>query len=309
MREVEKMPGWTAVIYMTGYHECCRPAVQSVLRSKQYFEQLIIVFPGYVNDEISMYREWKEDKQDLGMMIQFVPKLDVAHVTGTQVVELNPYCEARPGCFENLQSAIHQSTEKQTHLSVSSTLMLPNFSPFYGFLMISYFIDWFWNTLWQRNKMYQFTDVRVRAVMNNAGKRYLATSSRLWYVWNANCVPRMAGGDTTVTRCPKNRTGLEFVTWYLYTHTNYTWSWWIFPFSFFYIIISMQAIGILYGNWNSLYIIGMWLLEMLIATLLLNKNISGPYLKILVVLFPFYWFAFPIVLIYSKLQVPQRAWQ
>ncbi len=298
----------TGVIELTGFAEDCSQAVRSLVPLKHYLKNLIIVHRAYVDDEKSMYPGWIEDKAALDpVQVTFVARLDEVYVEGQTVVEINPYCSVRQGALDTILATVKSASPYQTHLGLSTSLVLDGFSLFYGFLIVSYVVDWFWQRVWNRDKMYQALDVRARRVVEVGGKKYIPESSWLWYIRNTGCIPRIYGGESVVTK-PTNVKGWELVVWYFYNHRHYCWSWWIMPFSLIWAILTMAAYGLFLGNLTSIYILTVWLWEITAAYLICENYIKLDLSLLLYPFFPVFWVLFPLVIVYSKITTPQRAW-
>lgn len=298
----------TAVIELTGFAEDCSEAIRSLVSLKHYLKNIVIIHPAYVNDEKSMHVGWACDRVALEPVpVTFVTRLDEVFVQGATVVEINPYCSVRQGALDTIVSASKSATPYQTHLGVSTSLVLDRFSLFYGFLIISYVVDWFWQRVWNRDKMYQFLDIRARRVVEVGGSKYLPESSWIWYIRNTGCIPRFYGGESAVTK-PVNLHGWKLVVWYFYNHRHYRWSWWIIPFSLIWAIVSMAAYGLFLGNITSIYILTVWMWEITASYLICENYIKMDYSLLLYPLFPVFWLLFPLVIVCSKIVSPQNAW-
>ena len=299
----------TAVVTLTGFREDCSRAIRSLIPLKHYFKDLVIVHRGYVDDERSMYSGWVEDRESLSpVTIKIVAQLDAVHVDGQATVEINPFCDIRQGAMDELVATLKGANQYQTRMGMTTSLVLDNFSVFYGFIMVSYVIDWFWQRVWCRGKLYQNLDVQSRRVVQVGPDRYLPSTS-VWhsFIWNNVTIPRMYGGNAAITR-PSFENGFQTTLWYFYNHSHYTWSWWIMPFSIVWMTIAMAAYGLLLGNIGSMWILSVWSWEIVLAYLICESYIKCDWASAYYPLFPIYWILFPVVIIYSKITTPQRSW-
>lgn len=298
----------TAVVTLTGFREDCSRAIKSLIALKHYFKDLVIVHRGYVDDERSMYAGWIEDRESLcPVAIKVVAQLDAVHVDGQATVEINPFCDIRQGAMDELAATLKAATQYETHLGMTTSLVLEPFSIFYGFIMVSYVIDWFWQRVWCRGKLYQSLDIRSRRIVQIGSDRYLPPTSWTWFIRNSACIPRMYGGNAAITRSSFEN-GFQTVLWYFYNHAHYTWSWWLMPFSIVWATLCMAAYGLLLGNFGSIWIVSVWSWEIVLAYLICESYIKSNWSYIFYPLFPIYWILFPVVVMYSKITTPQRSW-
>lgn len=313
---------FTAVIRMTGYDESPQRALQSIANNKEHFSDVVIVNKAYSSDD-KMYQGYAEDKAKIqepiplngdknnmySISVKEVPEFDVIHCNGWNVIEIPPYCEVKRGALDMIQTRLKTGSVYETHMGVTTATILPDLSPFYGFLVVAQVIGWFWNRVWERNKLYQYTDLRVTAIIQRGKKRFMAPSNFMWRLWNNGCIPVLYGGDGAISNPPSDRTGWDYVMWTLYTHQNFGFGLWIFPYSVFWITLSLAGLGLLWGNITSLYILGVWFLEFVSAYLICQTYMKIPFGPVYYLFFPLYWMAFPFVLLLAKNTVPQRAWR
>lgn len=297
---------YTAVVRVTEFNESCKAAVAGLISCQKYFKQIIFVHPSYVDDETSMYNGWIEDREKLKSVsqIDFVYDLKAHSIHGDSIIEITPYCQLRPGGIEHLHAQIKASSVQETHFGLTTDIIVRDWSLFYGFLVISQFIDWWWQRVWNRGKLYQYTDVRVRTLICKGGQRYLPETSFFWRVWNNGCKSRIYGKDYAQTWAPR---GYGFTLWYFYNHLHYRWSWWLFPYSFFYIIYTLAGWALIVNrNYTSLYILAIYLFQTISSYFICESYMKISNGALYYLAFPIYWALFPFFLIHAKLYVPQR---
>lgn len=304
---------FAAVIYISGFDECPKRAIGGILPNMAWFSQVILVYPGYKSDRESLYKEWVENRATLeraGVAVRIVPSLKVEYVAelADGILEIPPNCQVRQGALDTIQGRMQASqSASETHFALSTVTRYERFSLLFGFLMIAQVINWFWDRVWEFGKLYQFTDVRYRAIVEKAGKRYIPEErSFVWRFWNATCLPKAYAGDQAVLRAFESPA--EYVHWVLYQHNHMGWGWWVFPFFTIYLILTFAGLGLLWYQTVSVYILLVLALEITASNAICSHYMSMPYLALLCLLFPIYWIAFPVVLIYCKNTVPKSSW-
>lgn len=309
---------FTAVIRLTGFNENPHRALVSIEENKYAFSDVVIVNPFYVSDQ-RMYPNYVEDKAaieapyDLGngnmrvVTVTQVEEFNVAHCKGYYVLEIPPHCEFKRGAVELLHTQVGKSTVHQTHLGLSTSTLFQDFSIMYGFVVICQVMSWYWTRIWERGKLYQYTDLRCTAILQRGKTRFVAPSQFSWRFWNNGCIPVMYGAEVAI--CKPQQRGWEYVVWLLHTHTNFTWGLWLFPYSFFYIIYSLAGLGLFYyRNWDSFYMLAVYFVEVVSTVFICQSYTNLRHIMFYALMFPLYWIAFPFILVFSKSYVPQQAW-
>lgn len=311
MRNRQKM-SFTAVVHITGFDENPHNAIKSVIANVNEFAKLLVVFPGY-DPSVPLYKDWPEDSKYLeehNTEIMIVPKLSVDYVQSDSVMEIAPYCALRPGGIEILRRQMKETPVDVTHFALSPVTTLPDYSPFYGFLVVMQLLNWFRSRIFERGKLYQYDDVRVRHIVQIGKVRHLPERQFVWRYWNTGCAFRLYGGETAIISPPADRTGYDYVMWALYTNSTMCFGWWMLPFvAFLWVPLVLPAYGLLKLNVDSIWILGVWFTEFILSLFITKHTVRMPNAAIYCFLFPVYWILFPFTLIYAKNLVPQRTWR
>lgn len=302
---------FTAVVHITGFNECPENAVKSVVSNVNHFSKLLIVFPGY-DESNELYKDFEEDKaylEEHDTEILVIPKLSIDYVENHSIVEIPAYCRFKPGGMEMIRRQIADAPNSVTHFAMSTVTALPDFSLFYGFLMLVEVINWIRSRITERGRLYQYNDVRIRHVVQCGKRRYLPERQFIWRFWNNGCAWRLYGGDAAVMMPPNDRTGYDYVMWTLYTNTTMGFSAWLFVFMGVWLSLLLPAYGLVV-KWNidSMWILGAWFAEILFSALVAQNYLKLKMGVLFSVFFPVYWMLFPFTLVYAKNLVPQKTW-
>jgi hypothetical protein len=298
------------IIRLSSFDEDPSRALDSVLDNLEHISDVTVVYPAYKND---MKIPWSAKKNaiiEAGKAFAITPTPSHINDAAIAIVEIPPYCSVGKGAFEMIKTQLKRSDK--TNFAISTITVLPNLSPFYGFLIVSIVLDWLWSRIIHRDKLYQTNDIRVRCVMQRAGRKYVAPDEHwVWrYIWNDSCAPKLYGGDMAIMRPPYARSGWGYVHWTLHFHRNYKWGTWLFVFAVPYSIIALCVVALVYSTAGvSWFVVSNFGVILLMAFTISGHYLETPARRIMCILTPLYLVFFPLAIVYAKVMAENRTWK
>lgn len=279
---------FSAVIRITKFKESPKCAIKSIINNSKYIKDVHIIYPHFKNEEESMYEGWERDKQHLkDYTISASLHVKDFDQNGT-IIEIPPNCDLKAGAFDTLDFKMRHATDAQTNTALIPKLKLNGFSIMYGYFMILYLIDWFWNRLFENNKLIQYSDVKSYFIMKKGNKTYFPTSSILWRIWNSETIGKayvdtatLEGGNIIQT---------------LHNHQNMRIGLWVFIYLPLWFIPTMAFISMA----GSVYSILTWAVGSFLTWMTTMHYVKARFYFGYILSFPFYWATFPLILLYSK---------
>lgn len=297
------------VIHISSFFESPRRAVRGVVANRNRVKELHFVYPLFQDEESSMYPEWLiEDRPKLEkaqVKIFFNARLAVEHFgSDVQIItEVPPECEMTLGAFDTVKETMKKATTTQTHFGLTTKTVLNGFSILYGFLIVSTLIDWFWNRIFERNKLIQHTDIQSRFILQKGKHRYIPEGDRFtWRLWNPSVIPKQLAGDTAVI-VPRQG---DYTARYLNQHAHYGFGLWLLPLLSFWIVLSITWTVALYAGIKTMafipnsYAFGMWAAEFILCSLICGHYMESRANLFYYVMFPVYFALFPFAVVYYK---------
>ena len=275
---------FSVVIKITKFNESPRRAIQSILNNLNYVDQVRIVNPYFTNEK-DMYKGWEEDKKKLNVIIE--PELKEKEL-GDIVVEIPPNCDLKSGAFNTIEKRLRHSNDNQNTLALIPQLNLKGFGIMQGYFIVLYLIDWFWNRLYENNKLIQYTDIQARYMMRKGSKKFLPKPKFSQRFWNVETIPKIPV-DTAVLED-------QNIMQTLYNHQNMRFGLWILTYFLVWFFLTTLFVALP----GQFYSIVFWGVGSLLSYLTTQFYIKTNYKLFYVLLFPLYWVTFPFILIYAK---------
>jgi hypothetical protein len=305
----------TVVIHITNFGESPELAVKSVIANKGLFNQLHFIYPAFQTEEESMYSNWLLiDKPNLNGVDVFFHVLEHAKNYSPEsiIVRIPPNCEVKSGGFSSIKNAMKHANEKQSQFALSPVTVFNRFSIWTGFFIVLMLIETFWNRIFERGKLIEYTDVKAYFVMKKGKTQFFPDERGGGWIFNPTVIPKSYAGGTCVLRPFDD----GYLMWKLHTHTNLKlMGYWILFYIPIYFMLAISWPSVLWGAisfsniYFASYVISVWIFEVIVSYWVGSYYISCPKRIVYSLLFPVYWFFFPYVLIYARLTVPQKSWQ
>lgn len=288
-------------IHLSEFEPDCSEAIQGILTNSKHIDELHLIYPTYEDDATSMYAEWPHDKAKLGLAdikVFVEARMNAESLSDANVlIEIPPTCRLKLGALEDIHDQIKSASTNQTHFALATSTQVHGFSIWTGFLVVLTVIEWFWNHLFERNKLIQCTDVRGRFVLRKGEKLIVPEESQAsWRFWNANVMRKRYAGDTCVLK------GLDIFA-RLHNHRYLGLGLWVVPFFFVWFVSTFAWAPVVqnWSLWTSAYALTLWAIELSVAYLISGWYIRNRYNLLFAALFPLYFATFPFMLVYSKL--------
>lgn len=276
-------------------------AISGVLTHKKRIRELYLVYPGYQDDERSMYKGWVAHRKilgDDGIHIHIESTLDASKVDPEAIlIRISPYCELKMGAYDAVYAQMQAASASQMRGGLFSVTELQGLSPLYGFFVVLQTITWFWNRVWERNKLFQFSDVRSTVVLTKGRRRFLPDdSSFFWRFLNPTTMPGIYCPHA-VNRPPSDP------TWTLRNHLHVGFGLWILVYVGLWFIMAVGVTSILSIR-TSIFEIGIplsaWITSSLVSYATCKDYLVMRHRWIYHALFPFYFVLFPFMVMYSR---------
>lgn len=279
---------FSIVIKITKFNECPKRAIKSVINNLTYVKDVHIINPYFTNEEECMYKGWKEDKNQI-KNVHFSPSLIEKNLEGI-IVEIPPNCDVKAGAFNTIDKQMRHANEEQNTLALIPVLKLDGYSIFHGYFIILYLIDWFWNRLFENNKLIQYTDIRAKFIIRKGTKAFLPKSSFFHRFWNPQTIGKIFA-DTAEIKESK-------ITQTLYNHEHFKFGLWIIPYGILWFITTTAFVAMP----GSVYSICLWILGSLLSWLTTFHYVKSSYSIFYISAFPIYWVTFPFLIFYSRIK-------
>jgi len=305
-----------AVIQIGAFNECPRNAIKSVIESRDRFDELHIICPHYMENMV-FYDEFEKDVSVLEnnqIKIFYESELDVKSIAANYIVQIPPNCRILKSGIDGLQKRIKKSTESESTFIFQSLVVLKEWSLTYGFLFVTSLWILFWNQ-WQRNKVWQHTDVTVGAILQKGNHRYIPSYSN-WTLWNtrSHIAPRLVGQVPSVCILKGDSCHVETYLWKskYFTFWGTWWVMFIWCYWSFFMVTTAQLLnfGFVLFGWKLfeaieaipmlpvILVVPLWIINwvvMIYATSLTHRfpRMLGLslFVNFYIILFPFYLFA------------------
>ena len=297
---------FTAVITLTDYQEDFTRALTSITKTSDYFADIFIVTKN--RDAISKYLPSRE----CALNLMVVPKFKQKEMLGNIVLNVHPYDKFKESDIIKLKDRIKNSNRYQTVFAISSVIV-SNPDPMWmwinGFLLVD--IVWSWiQSFWDRNKLYNNTDLIAQCVVSKGGKNYTAPSvpTGIFARFSKSEYSPKIYSDTSVIKAPVNN--FEDLLRHFSSHNFYGMGLWILVYFGYWIsLIGGIFYPIILGNVSTFLILLSLIFQACIIMLITNAYVKMPIRFLLCLLYPAFFVAFPFVIIASKLYKPKKQWK
>lgn len=230
-----------ALIFLRYEGDDASPALQSVLNNAEYVKRVIIVCD-YYDAGTELFKGFTEIEHSLkqsAVPIQIVPSFDYddcAVLKSSLVMEIPFDCVVKTSAFQKFQQTLDElrATRQynRTHVAQSTSWIETSFSPWHGFLLVSYYFDYLWR-LYSRGKKFFQHDIKLTTVCSTHNRVYVARESRwLSKLWNRTHVPCIPGinsahrTDQKVFRDFRARTIGFWVIGFFFFYVFAAYPWW-----------------------------------------------------------------------------------
>jgi len=300
---------FTAVINVSKYEEDCTNALKSIADNRDYFQPDIYI----VSSNKAAVSKFESEK------IHIVSKLKLKQITtnNPMIMEIPPYAKFGQSALDKLKTTIKHSSIEQTVFTLRSRLgMTPpsNLMWLNGYVLVALVCQWF-HSLFEFWKIHQTDDILIRCVVQKMGKstihpkknyftHRLFHNSEAPYIYDDSCIAKYPSKDYT------------YLFRFLSQHSHFGFSLWILLYAFYYFgFLGGALIPIMSNIYTGGFPLAFYLLvgaltlgQACIVMLLTNGYAIMPIRFLLCLLFPFYFFTFPLVLIISKLYSPKKSY-
>ena len=323
-----------AVIHISEFKENAFNAVSTVLGAKDRFQEVHIVYPGYV-EGVQLYDGWDKHSQELdaaGILVHFVGELDAAQMKADYAVKIPPACFVKPGGIDLLQKDMRGSAPCETHFGLAAGVKLATASLWHGYLTVLAFIFFVWSRF-ERHKLCVETDVQARAVVRKGKHKYVATLPRwMQYVSKAQVRPRIVPQDVSLALVDTEG-GFRFVWWTLRMNQFLSASWlWFIPLprpwmatfgaywlATFYSCVEVVKIVLFFAGvrpvtgytaWSmtTVVMVSMWVINWMMALYASSRFYKFRWQFALSLAMPIYILTLPFALAYARLVDPKDGW-
>lgn len=273
-----------------------RKIMGSIISNVKYVKDVYIVYPEY--DGKPLYQGWNEDLEALknaNVAYYFSASIVVKEFKDSSiVVEVSSDSELKLGAFETIHQEMSRANEAQTHFALSPDMDCgAGFSPLHGFLVIMLTIDWFWNRIFERNKLIQSYDVQARFILKKGKRVFLPERSFIWRFWNSSVIPKVR------THSAVTHVG-DDVLQLLGTHAHQRIGLWLFPYLAVYLVLTFSWSTMILYQQMLPYAIGIWVAEIAVSFMICNGRMRTANNRLYFVLFPIYWVMYPFFLIHAR---------
>ena len=292
---------FTAVITLTELREDPTNSVESIVKNKDHFKNVIFVNPCENNVHSHI-----EKLQKASLRVREVSELIPADFADSStILHIPPFTQVKVGALDNIAQTVRNSNEYQTDYSLTPRIEREkSWSFFDGFLIVALTIEWFWGAFFERWKNNQFTDLRAQEIIRKGGRQILSTPRYSWYFVNPTVIPKNYADPGTATTQVPDKFPLAY--WVLRNHLYFRWGLWLVPFLFccwfaevFWILGVIAYIRVAFGEFLPLFLIIATLAFQWISGWLASRRVfQNP---LLCLFFPFYFATFPFYLVYTKL--------